>query len=333
MDLLHCEDKIFLNFLCTMVHPVVGNDLSEIQQLIEFFNKHLESDGYEVYESGRISGKPLYGVREIDIPIVVENLQNFDYEFVKEQLKKCDERITKKDFTGAISGARSLVEGVFTEIYLKCTGKRLENSGNLLEDYKKIKKLINLSEESMSNESLKAIINSLNGIIYGIDTISNKMGDRHRPVIEPEAYQAKFVVDCAKSLADFLFSTMEHKRSLVQNYLDKLLVEVNSNKRFWSREKLLKDKNICDILKELDTYLKEEIKTEFFRSFTVDSYRKNDIYFAFMRIFFEDLNVDDVVMIIFQSNDNDQLIGLDEFEKELGEQKPDLLRAAYEKLY
>jgi len=333
IGLLHCDDDIFLKFLCETIHPVVRTNAYEIKKLLRIYNEYLESDGYEICEIKKISGRPIFDARPITSRIVLDNLTEFDDEFVKEQLGKCDKRIKDGDYNGAISGARSLVEGVLGEIYLRCTGKRLEKSGDLHNDYKKVKDLIDLSEERTSNENLKAIIRSLNGIIQNLDTLSNIMGDRHRPVTTPEPFHAKFVVDCAKALSDFLFSTMRYKESTMKTLLDKLINILNSNKRFLPRKSLLQDPEISSVIQKMDFYLCKEVIEEFFKSFEVDSYRQNDIYFAFLRIFLDDLDVDDIVEVIWQANTNDQLIGFDEFEKELSEQKPEIVGEAYEKLY
>jgi hypothetical protein len=52
-----------------------------------------------------------------------------------------------------------------------------------------------------------------------------------------------------------------------------------------------------------------------------------------MRVFFEELTVDDVIEIFLESVRNDQMIGWEEFNKELLSQKPELLGQAYKKIY
>jgi len=333
INLLGCEDDIFLKFLCELIHPVVRANPSETEQLLKIFNKCLEADGYEIYETQKMSGKPIFAARLITIPIMLDNLTKFDDKFVKEQLEKCDSKLQEGDYDGAITSARSLVEGILGEIYFKCTGERLGNSGDLLEDYKKVKNLLNLSEEKISNDSLKGIIRSFSGIINGIDTLSNKMGDRHRPIISPTRHQAKLVVDSTKTISDFLFSTMEYQRNKVNSFLDRLVEILDSEKRFFSKEQFLNSPDIKDLLTASDMYLRQEVKDEFFKRFKVDSYRKNDIYFAVMKIFFEELTIDDIVTIFIESQTNNQMIGWEEFEKELSSKNPELLSQAYQKIY
>ena len=121
INLLQCNDKIFLDFLCETIHPIVrANDL-ETETLLKIFNTHLENDGYEVCEIRKLSGKPIFNARLITLPVTFENATRVNSEFVKRQIEKCGSKLKEGDYDGAISNARSLVEGILGEIYQKCT--------------------------------------------------------------------------------------------------------------------------------------------------------------------------------------------------------------------
>ena len=59
-NLINCDDSIFLNFLCEMLHPIVRIDISEINKLLQIFNENLKEDNYEIIERTKISGKPIF---------------------------------------------------------------------------------------------------------------------------------------------------------------------------------------------------------------------------------------------------------------------------------
>ena len=59
------EDELFLRFLAESIHPVVRPNIQEARELVESYNSHLQYDGYELYVESRISGRPIYGYREI----------------------------------------------------------------------------------------------------------------------------------------------------------------------------------------------------------------------------------------------------------------------------
>jgi hypothetical protein len=63
-NLLRCDDAIFLQFLCEMLHPIVRDNKEEIEQLQKTFNEYLSVDNYEIYQSAFISGYPVYSGRQ-----------------------------------------------------------------------------------------------------------------------------------------------------------------------------------------------------------------------------------------------------------------------------
>jgi hypothetical protein len=62
-DLMRGSDNNFLRFLCETVHPVVRTDEDEARGIVEEYNKLLKADGWEIFESGSISDKPVFNAR------------------------------------------------------------------------------------------------------------------------------------------------------------------------------------------------------------------------------------------------------------------------------
>ncbi|OGF41598.1 hypothetical protein A2477_01415 [Candidatus Falkowbacteria bacterium RIFOXYC2_FULL_47_12] len=333
LNLMRGDDEIFLKFLCETIHPVVRTDQEEVKNLLKIYNSNLEADGFEIFQIKTISSKPVFSARLITTPIQIGNLDRFDYDFVKEQHKKCDDKLYSGDYDGAITSSRSLVEGVISEIYHKCTGKKLLGTGDLLKDYKAIKDLINLSDDSYIHDGLKSIVNSFNGIIQNIDFLSNKMGDRHRPIIKPSKHHAKLVVDSAKTISDFLFSSMEYHANRKNTFINELLSELDSDKRFLSKNDLLNDNSIKKLYDSSDVYLRNLTKEEILKSFKINSYRQSDIFFALLRFFFKELTVNDIEHIYIESQTNNQIVGWNDFQQLLSEENQNLLQSALENIY
>ena len=59
-DLLHATDDEFLRFLCETIHPVVRADEEEVGKLLAHYNQHLEVDGWQIVEGGKISGQRFF---------------------------------------------------------------------------------------------------------------------------------------------------------------------------------------------------------------------------------------------------------------------------------
>lgn len=59
------NDNTLLNFLCQTFHPIVRNEKSGWQSVLDVINGFLKVDGYEIYESEKISNKSVYSYRAI----------------------------------------------------------------------------------------------------------------------------------------------------------------------------------------------------------------------------------------------------------------------------
>jgi len=333
LNLMKCQNEIFLKFLCETIHPVVRTDQKEVKNLLKIYNSNLEADKFEIFQIKVISDKPVFSARLIITPIQIGNLDRFDFDFIRQQHRKCDEKLLSNDYDGAITNSRSLVEGVIGEIYYKCMGKKLPKTGDLLKDYKVIKNLINLSDDLYINDGLKSIVRSFNGIIQNIDSLSNKMGDRHRPIMQPKKHHAKLVVDSAKTISDFLFSSMEHQANRKKAFINELLSEIDSDKRFLSREDLLNDQAIKKLYNNSDIYLRNLIKEDILKNFEINSYRNNDIFFALLKFFFNELTVADIESIYIEGCTNSQAVDWSDFEQLLNVKKPALLRKAMTNIF
>lgn len=64
-NLMRGPDADFVKFLCEMVHPVVRSDSTEITAIVGKLNSVLTRDGWELFEQGQISDRPVYGARKI----------------------------------------------------------------------------------------------------------------------------------------------------------------------------------------------------------------------------------------------------------------------------
>lgn len=57
------NDETLLKFLCEMFHPAVRSEKSDWQSVLGEINELIKADGYEIYESEKISGRSVYTYR------------------------------------------------------------------------------------------------------------------------------------------------------------------------------------------------------------------------------------------------------------------------------
>lgn len=184
-----------------------------LTQMLEEFNKYLDYDGYQVtIENKKACIKSVEGV-----PVKIENHEKIGTDFAKEQVEKCENKIVSQDYDGAITNARSLMEDVIRDVYKMATGIALDSTGDLIKDYQKLKKELNLSENSEASMALKQITSGLTSIVNGLAAIRNKMSDGHSRTVKPRRHHAKLVVNSAKTFVDFLYDTLEYQKTEKNN--------------------------------------------------------------------------------------------------------------------
>lgn len=75
------SDESLLKFLCQMFHPIVRREDQPWAEILKVINQLLRCDGYELYEENHISGRAIYGWKEIETnnAIVKDNISTTSY--------------------------------------------------------------------------------------------------------------------------------------------------------------------------------------------------------------------------------------------------------------
>lgn len=189
-------------------HPV------NIETAVSYLNDFLAFDGYEVVKNGRTYAITDRHRGEVLLDVMLEP-DHLSHAFIVEQVAKCRNKIATSDFDGAITNARSLVEGVLTAIEGEFDPAPADYDGDLQRLYKRVSKHLKLSEEGSQvvDDNLKQIMRGFVNIISGIAGISNKMGDRHVRKYKPAAHHSALIVNSAMTLCSFVFDTMEYQKA------------------------------------------------------------------------------------------------------------------------
>ena len=144
------------------------------------------------------------------------NIQNdiadLSNNFIEEQIKKCNKKILEKDYDGAITNARSLIEETLLLIESKITGEKADYDGDLMKLYKRVRKILNLEpDDNITENSLNEITRGLISIISGLSGISNNSGDRHAQKYKPDKRHSTLAVNSALIICKFLFETYKYQ--------------------------------------------------------------------------------------------------------------------------
>ncbi len=223
-NLLGCDDSIFLNFLCEMVHPLVRPNLDEVNKMVHIYNENLKADNFEIVEKSRISDKPIFVGRlritgKDSIKKKGSEIKKiFNAEYVSQQITLMETSIEVAPHI-SIGIAKELIETSCKSIF----DQRNENYnkdwdlGKLMKETTKLLKLTptEIPNEAKAASSIKQILGSLSSVVQGIAEVRNEYGSGHGKDGKFKGLQprhAKLAVGAASTLAIFLLETHELKK-------------------------------------------------------------------------------------------------------------------------
>jgi len=215
-DLLRGSEEVFLNFLCEMVHPIVRSDSAEVDHLVQLFNDNLQSEGWEIVDTMRLGGSPVFSARQnIGIPSVtpgvITNALSTDY--IMQQVNRMESEV-ENDPTLAIGTAKEFVETVCKTILNE---RVIPYSENL--DLQPLVKLTcqklglvreNIPDSAKAAETVRNLLSSLAVIAKYLAELRNPYGTGHGRDANFRGLQprhARLAVNAATTLGVFLFQT------------------------------------------------------------------------------------------------------------------------------
>jgi len=224
-NLLGCDDSLFLNFLCEMIHPLVRKDLAEVNKLVQLFNDNLKVDNFEIVEKTRISDRPIFGGRlRVSGQESIEKKGSqikeiLDADYVTQQINLMESSIESAPHI-SIGLAKELIETCCKSILNDLEGA-WDKNWDLPKLMKETTKLLKLTPDDIPNEakaatSIKQILGSLSSVVQGISEVRNEYGSGHGKDGKFRGLQprhAKLAVGAASTLAIYLLETHTLKKT------------------------------------------------------------------------------------------------------------------------
>lgn len=208
------EVAVIITELFKDIYYVEDTDYDK-QKVADFINVYLKKDGYEVKQDSRGEYKVYDSKAEIinSVKVPFEESNELTQGFIITQIAQAKKRILEKDYLGAITSAKSLLEGVFAYIDMQVNDKAtICDKDDLVKQYGSVKGILNLdpADKALSDSS-KQILQGLNSIVCGLSFFRNKMSDAHLPKYKAEKHHALLAVNSANTLAQFLFDTYNYQ--------------------------------------------------------------------------------------------------------------------------
>lgn len=179
----------------------------------DYLNEYLAHDGYKLVRSrGR------FRLRSASAPPIEAGKLSFKapperHEMIQEQVTKCERRLEDGDYTGAITSARSLVEGALQQIEALLDPSPPKYNGKLSPLYTRVYKRLNLDpgREDLDN-TIQQVLTGLISVISGLAPMRNQMGDAHPFEYRPRRHHAELAVNAAKTIVNFLDGTLTYQQ-------------------------------------------------------------------------------------------------------------------------
>ena len=180
-------------------------------KIIKYWNKYLNLDNYKIVRNNDKYNLEDFTGAKVDLNMAQINVLSTD--FMNEQIDKCNSKIIKGDYDGAITNARSLVEEVLLSVEEKATGNRGENPGKIIKLYNRVKKVINFDPSQKGlDDTLKSILSGLSSIINGLGNLRNEASDSHASQYKPAKHHAELAVNVAKTFTAFIIESYIYQK-------------------------------------------------------------------------------------------------------------------------
>jgi hypothetical protein len=146
---------------------------------------------------------------------ISEIFEKFDETGIHHAWQKALER-KSSDPEGAITIARTILESVCKHILDDMGIEYDSNKAELSELYKKTANELNLSPSQHTADIFKQILGGCSGIINGLGSLRNKLGDAHgkgKVNVKPAPRHAELAVNLSGTMALFLLETFNTRKS------------------------------------------------------------------------------------------------------------------------
>lgn len=217
LGILDCSISLFSHFIEQLVSPEYQDRLRQ-QTLVQTIGALLNNDGYGIFESGVLSGAPVFRVRTLpdgnpaDQDITAA-LNAFEPSQIGSRWQAALES-KEADPQRAITLSRTLLEDVCKWL-LDEAGESWEERDDLSALYRKLSRRLNLAPDNSTEQVFKQILSGSQSVVVGLGSLRNKLGDAHSigpRRARPSPRHAELAVNLSGTIATFLVATWKTNR-------------------------------------------------------------------------------------------------------------------------
>ncbi len=224
--LIDCEDEEYLKFICEIFHPAVTlNSIEKSHSPESEYFRQISSlllkEGYELYETKRLGGKPVIGWRAVGAAdAIIEAqatalVQVFNSEYIQKQIEQMQNSIENNP-TDAIGKAKELVESCCKTILDK-KGIVIDPNWDVPRLTKETCSVLDLLPDNVDNsqrgaDTVRRILGNLVSLPHGLAELRNPYGTGHgrsSSFVALTPKHARLAVGAATAACWFLWETYQ----------------------------------------------------------------------------------------------------------------------------
>jgi len=228
INLSYCDDEIYLKFLAMTVHPRVRTSFEEVTKLLEIYNKHLDTDGFEIAQTDEISGKPVFSGRQKTIgqshltAKKVEIKRYLNTAYVNGKINTMTDAV-HKDTDLAIGTAKELLETTCKSI-LRQKEEEINTNWTLPQLLKATTKSLDFMPKEAGDpekveKAIKQLLGGIASIVQGVGELRNGYGTGHGKDADFKGLEikyAKLLVGVVSEIAIFYLATNGETAELIE---------------------------------------------------------------------------------------------------------------------
>ncbi len=201
INMLHCDDSLYLRFLAETLHPLVRISQEEVSQLVDIYNKYLNVDGFEITQTDEISGNPVFSGRQIIIgqgqltAVKAEIKKYLDTSYVNSKITIMNDAVYK-DTDIAIGTAKELLETTCKSI-LKQRGLTVNSDLTLPQLLKETTAILDFrpkeaKDPEKAEKSIRQMLGGIASIVHGAAELRNGYGSGHGKDADFKGLETKY---------------------------------------------------------------------------------------------------------------------------------------------
>jgi hypothetical protein len=204
--LLNNEEEVLLDWLGTeQKHISYG-----VEDVKKELNLTLKVNGYEI-----IGSNWNYKIINIEEKAVQPHEKVKDFEHLPEFIEEGGKHLNEGRYWDCITNARTIIEITLKEI---CLRFNLRYNDDIIKSLNVVKEFFGMNAGNKDYpDYIKGMITAISGMVNNISQARNESSSAHAPEYIPKKHHAKFILETAVSLTNFLISIMELKLAKVNS--------------------------------------------------------------------------------------------------------------------